>query len=76
MLLDDGILVRKYWFSVSDAEQLKRFRARLIDPVRRWKLRHPFSPWYVVQSDVKKRPAEHDGPPALDHPDEEVASGP
>jgi polyphosphate kinase len=38
MLIDDGILLRKYWFSVSDAEQLKRFRSRLKDPVRQWKL--------------------------------------
>ncbi len=38
MLIDDGIMLRKYWFSVSDAEQLKRFRSRLDDPVRRWKL--------------------------------------
>ncbi|RMI06714.1 polyphosphate kinase 2 [Cellulomonas triticagri] len=38
MLIDEGILLRKYWFSVSDKEQLKRFRSRLDDPVRRWKL--------------------------------------
>jgi polyphosphate kinase 2 len=38
MLIDDGILVRKYWFSVSDNEQLRRFRSRHRDPVRRWKL--------------------------------------
>jgi len=38
MLIDDGIILRKYWFSVSDAEQLKRFRSRLSDPVRQWKL--------------------------------------
>ena len=38
MLIDDGILLRKYWFSVSDAEQLRRFRSRLNDPVRPWKL--------------------------------------
>jgi polyphosphate kinase 2 len=38
MLIDDGILVRKYWFSVSDKEQLRRFRSRHADPVRRWKL--------------------------------------
>ena len=38
MLIDDGILLRKYWFSVSDAEQLRRFRSRLTDPVRQWKL--------------------------------------
>ncbi|MFT3715092.1 MAG: polyphosphate kinase 2 [Gordonia sp. (in: high G+C Gram-positive bacteria)] len=38
MLIDDGIALRKYWFSVSDDEQLRRFRARRDDPVRQWKL--------------------------------------
>ena len=38
LLVEDGILLRKYWFSVSDAEQQRRFRARLEDPMRRWKL--------------------------------------
>ena len=38
MLVEDGILVAKYWFSVSDHEQEKRFRSRLNDPMRRWKL--------------------------------------
>jgi len=38
MLIEDGILLRKYWFSVSDKEQLKRFRSRLKDPLRQWKL--------------------------------------
>ncbi|MGB3697965.1 MAG: polyphosphate kinase 2 [Gordonia sp. (in: high G+C Gram-positive bacteria)] len=38
MLIDDGILLRKYWFSVSNEEQLHRFRARRDDPVRQWKL--------------------------------------
>ena len=38
MLVEDGILLRKYWFSVSDAEQEQRFRSRLEDPMRRWKL--------------------------------------
>jgi polyphosphate kinase len=37
MLVEDGILLRKYWFSVSDEEQEKRFRSRLDDPLRRWK---------------------------------------
>jgi polyphosphate kinase 2 len=79
MLIDDGILLRKYWFSVSDTEQLRRFKSRLNDPVRQWKLSPmdlesvyrwqdysrakdemmvhtdtPVSPWYVVESDVKK----------------------
>jgi polyphosphate kinase 2 len=38
MLIDDGILLRKYWFSVSDDEQLRRFKSRFNDPVRQWKL--------------------------------------
>lgn len=38
MLVEDGILVRKYWFSVSDEEQEARFRSRMTDPMRRWKL--------------------------------------
>ena len=38
LLTEDGILLRKYWFSVSDAVQEQRFRARLEDPTRRWKL--------------------------------------
>lgn len=38
LLVEDGIVLRKYWFSVSDVEQEKRFRSRLEDPVRRWKL--------------------------------------
>jgi polyphosphate kinase 2 len=79
MLIEDGIMLRKYWFSVSDDEQLRRFRKRLHDPVRQWKLSPmdlesvyrwedysrakdemmvhtdiPASPWYVVESDIKK----------------------
>ena len=79
MLVEDGILLRKHWFSVSDAEQLRRFRSRLADPLRQWKLSTtdlqsiskweeysrakdemmvhtdvPASPWYVVESDIKK----------------------
>ncbi len=79
MLIDDGIILRKYWFSVSDGEQLKRFRSRMNDPVRQWKLSPmdlesvyrwedysrakdemmvhtdtPLSPWFVVESDIKK----------------------
>ncbi|MEU8587334.1 polyphosphate kinase 2 [Streptomyces sp. NPDC048664] len=80
MLVEDGILLRKYWFSVSDAEQQDRFRRRLEDPLRRWKLSPmdlesitrweaysrakdemlvhtdiPEAPWYVVESDDKRR---------------------
>jgi polyphosphate kinase len=38
LLVEDGILLRKYWFSVSDDEQERRFKARLDDPMRQWKL--------------------------------------
>ena len=38
MLSEDGIILLKYWFSVSDEEQEKRFRARLEDPLKQWKL--------------------------------------
>jgi polyphosphate kinase len=80
LLAEDGILLRKYWFSVSDAEQQERFRSRLEDPMRRWKLSPmdlesitrwedysrakdemllhtdiPEAPWYVVESDDKRR---------------------
>jgi polyphosphate kinase 2 len=80
MLVEDGILLRKYWFSVSDKEQQRRFESRLDDPVRRWKLSPmdlesvtrwedysrakdemfmmtdiPEAPWYVVESDDKRR---------------------
>ena len=80
LLVEDGILLRKYWFSVSDLEQEKRFKSRQQDPMRRWKLSDmdllsiskwvdyskakdqmfihtdiPEAPWYVVESDDKKR---------------------
>lgn len=38
MLQRSGIVLIKYWFSVSDDEQEKRFQARLNDPIKRWKL--------------------------------------
>ncbi|MFQ6485966.1 polyphosphate kinase 2 [Brachybacterium epidermidis] len=38
MLVEDGIRLIKYWFSVSDEEQEARFRSRAEDPMRRWKL--------------------------------------
>ncbi|MCX6432414.1 MAG: polyphosphate kinase 2, partial [Actinobacteria bacterium] len=38
LLIEDGIILRKYWFSVSDDEQEIRFRSRLGDPMRQWKL--------------------------------------
>ncbi len=80
MLVRSGIILIKYWFSVSNEEQERRFRARNTDPTKRWKLSpmdlearrrwvdysmakdQMFSytdikqaPWYVVESDVKKR---------------------
>ena len=38
MLVRSGILLLKYWFSVSDTEQEARFQSRIGDPTRRWKL--------------------------------------
>mgnify|MGYP000858360507 FL=1 len=38
MLIRSGILLIKYWFSVSDEEQEKRFQDRINDVVKRWKL--------------------------------------
>jgi len=38
MLVRSGIIVIKYWFSVSDHEQEKRFQDRINDPTKRWKL--------------------------------------
>src|SRR5687768_17689128 len=62
MLVRDGIELRKYWFSISDAEQEKRFQQRAQDPLRRWKL----SPMdiesrarWVDYSRAKDRSEEH-----------------
>lgn len=38
MLGRSGIILIKYWFSVSDKEQERRFQARIADPTKRWKL--------------------------------------
>jgi polyphosphate kinase 2 len=38
MLVDDGIVLLKYWFSVSGKEQARRFEARIGDPLKQWKL--------------------------------------
>ena len=38
MLVRSGIILIKYWFSVSDAEQERRFQARISNPTKRWKL--------------------------------------
>ncbi len=80
LLVEDGILLRKYWFSISDDEQERRLASRMNDPARRWKLSKldlesvtrwedysrakdemfvhtdiPEAPWYVVDSDDKRR---------------------
>lgn len=38
MLVRAGIILIKYWFSVSDEEQERRFQGRILDPTKRWKL--------------------------------------
>jgi polyphosphate kinase len=38
MIQRSGIMLIKYWFSVSDQEQEKRFQARIKDPTKRWKI--------------------------------------
>ena len=38
MLMRSGIILLKYWFSVSDEEQERRFQARISDPTKRWKI--------------------------------------
>ncbi|WP_344422307.1 polyphosphate kinase 2 [Streptomyces lavendulocolor] len=48
MLVQDGILLVKFWFSVSRAEQRTRFAIRQVDPVRQWKL----SPTDVASLDL------------------------
>jgi polyphosphate kinase len=40
MLARDGIVLIKFWFSVSRGEQLSRFVRRQLDPVKKWKLSH------------------------------------
>lgn len=80
MLIDDGVLLRKYYLAVSREEQHRRFLARSEDPTKRWKVspvdlaavdrfdaytraehrmlkasHSEVSPWYVVDSDDKRR---------------------
>ncbi len=38
MLIRSGVILVKYWFSVSDDEQQRRFQARIDDPTKRWKI--------------------------------------
>jgi polyphosphate kinase len=80
MLIRSGINIVKYWFSVSEEEQEKRFQERIDNPTKRWKF-SPMdaisrqrwveysvakdemfsytdtkqSPWYVVDSDDKRK---------------------
>jgi len=37
-VVDDGIMLVKFWLEVSDTEQKRRFEARIYDPLRQWKL--------------------------------------
>ena len=79
LIIDSGVILIKYWFSVSRQEQEKRLQDRNNDITKRWKLgeidiasrdkwdeyskakdvmfKHTdtdFSPWYVVEADIKK----------------------
>ena len=47
MLIRSGIVLIKYWFSVSDEEQEERFHSRIDDPTKRWKL----SPIDIISRD-------------------------
>jgi polyphosphate kinase 2 len=38
VFIDNGIILIKFWMEVSDAEQERRFKARIDDPIRQWKL--------------------------------------
>jgi polyphosphate kinase 2 len=48
MLVNDGMNLTKFWFSVSPAEQRTRFAVRVVDPVRQWK----FSPTDMKSLDM------------------------
>jgi polyphosphate kinase 2 len=48
MLYEDGVVIIKFWFSISKEEQLKRFNSRLANPLKQWK----FSP---VDKEGQKR---------------------
>ena len=71
MLVEDGILLRKYWFSVSDVEQQRRFKSRLHDPMRQWKL--STIPYRPVEQPVIELPPR---PPSLGYvrPPREIAT--
>ena len=38
MIIRSGVILLKYWFSVSEEEQERRFQARIEDPTKRWKI--------------------------------------
>ena len=73
MLIDDGIMLRKYWFSVSDNEQLRRFKSRHSDPVRRWKLSPMDMESINRWEDLLTRQGRDDGPHR--HRDQPVVRG-
>ncbi len=79
-IIEGGIRLIKIWLEVGQDEQERRFRARIDDPIRQWKLSPmdlesfarwydysrardmmleytdtPHSPWFLVDSDIKKR---------------------
>ena len=54
LLVEDGVLLRKYWFSVSQEEQERRFHARADDPLRTWKL-SPMDPESITRLDDYSR---------------------
>lgn len=62
MLVRSGIIVIKYWFSISDEEQERRFQSRINEPLKRWKLSpmdvESRSRW-VEYSKAKDRMMEH-----------------
>ena len=63
MLYEDGLIIIKFWLSISKEEQLKRFNARNENPLKRWK----FSPvdkkgqelWDTIHIIKKKCLAKH-----------------
>jgi len=54
MLIRSGNILIKYWFSVSDTEQEKRFRSRLTDPTKRWKFSDVDLKSYTMWDDYSK----------------------
>jgi len=82
MLVRSGIILLKYWFSVSRGEQERRFQDRMGDPKKRWKLsdmdlesRMMWEEYskakdgMLAYTDIKKAPAPGLHPPTDDRPD-------